>query len=175
VSGIKFSSIEEAYLALSQRLGSYDHLMITGGEPTLVGEAQLGYYIHRGRECFKKVTLITANSKVVDGTFTLLDEPDDILYSIHDSDDYIPKVRIDAPVYASIVGSNYYPWMINHLCRIGYSGLSIREEYPDGDRINQLLMTYANFSVKVTRREDCIKGDFLLPDFKLVDGEVVYK
>lgn len=163
-----FRFLEDAYLTLRNKW-NVQHLMLSGGEPFL--SEDIWECLATARKVFDKVSIITSLNKavdidVVDGNLA----PDDMLFSIHDPRD-IPEVTTRTPVYASFVARHYSIALLEELCAKGFRGASIREEYPDGEPIRTPIPTFANFSVRYSRKEDCTGGMFMLPDLQIVSGK----
>lgn len=158
----------------------YDHIIITGGEPTLA--PNLGDIIRDAANFFPKVSLFTRNPTIVSGKYpwgfrmgrekSLLDCLHSINFSSMQGHEELteldaPEVLVNVPVYfwlpaeASLLP---IPDQSRFLLLRGYSGLTYYEIIPDGVRLRSLIPTYANFSVQHRTQEDCVRGNVILPD-----------
>jgi hypothetical protein len=160
----------------------FDALILSGGEPTLQ-ESKMSRYAHLGTLFFKHISVITANHDALDGRYN--DLPfNDIMFSLHDTDMWtLPRVRTRHPVYLMMMvdeimvgNANFdraYEGWVYRAKQQGYTGMTIHEEYPDGQTVGYLLPQYANFSVQYKSKEACVNG-MMLADYKLLDGGAIH-
>lgn len=165
--------ILDAYLEMFN-IG-YKHVIITGGEPTLCKE--LEHICAIARDIFFKVTLHTANEVALTKKHYNVN---DMMFSIHDP--YLPAllaakqaVNTNVPVWASMIAEHYREQTIPLLIRAGFSGLTVREKYPDGGKLMYPLPMLANFSTRYMRVDNCNSGTLLLPDLTRYYGEELTK
>ena len=78
-------------------------------------------------------------------------------------------VGISIPVYLWIpVRGIRWTTAQDVIYRRGYAGVTYYEEVPDGPEIHTLVVSYANFSVQCRTKQDCISGDVILPDGRVM-------
>lgn len=157
----QFSSLDEAYKTLRSE---HSRIAITGGEPALLGYGLVDE-LSKARKYFSFVSLWTQDGDLVKWVGEYVD---DIVFSVHSESDWLelPDVSsIKVPVYMSCLVGMFRPEMLNTLRLYGYAGIQIKEQYPDGKPYGGLLLTYANFSVRYVRAENCFgDGHILTPE-----------
>ena len=183
-----YKDVEEAYKDLRDwndyKQGyqhAYGHIAITGGEPT--EEKSFKETAVLARKYFRKVSLWTQNKNVVSWIW-LENYFDDIVLGVHVRTDSIIsaaefykaescfEVKIDIPVYIGILADNYKApagEFEQHLLARGYSGLTIREKYPNGKPLKSLISNYENFPVRLVKKEDYYGDYALLPNNNYVE------
>lgn len=152
------------YYILSQ---CHDSIMITGGEPTLSDKFSISIIL--AKRYFKKVFLTTQNNIML-----LWKDADDwfdaITFSIHDYNWRERKVKINTPVYASIMTHLYTNDLPLRLKGLGFSGLTINENHFGAETFDETIIPrLEGFSIKINRRGNCIDDGtiFIMPDLSI--------
>ena len=159
-------------------LDGYDHIMLSGGEPVLnkmFEKCLLKSYLY-----FEQVSIISAHKKTL--SHEMIEYlATDVLFSFHA--EYLSnvdelKVEIDVPVYASMIVETYdilaerYVDVIRFFKELGYSGMTIRECYPDGKAFEGDIPEDPDFSVRIYKKERCVEDTLLLlPDLSTTTQE----
>lgn len=162
----EYKDLDTAYGVLGC---AYSHIAITGGEVTTLRKQQLQAILKRAQAMFKQGSLWTANPEVVSSSRYSWLEPylSDVVLGIHEpqveSAVNLPYVEFGIPVYVSLLTHSYYHTLARHLLRRGYAGMTIREEFPCGDRLYEPVYSYANFPVVYREAHKCYGGTALIP------------
>lgn len=160
----QFVNADECYCTMGP---GFKHLMLTGGEPMLVPHKLLEH-AKVGKQKFERVSLFTQYRDLINAvsiwTPDIVKHVDSIVYSIHTPHDKLalPTVAVNVPVYLSCLVDLYSECLIEKAFRCGFAGLTVRERWPGGRRLTTMLPTFANFSVKYIRQEDCLGTGYVL-------------
>ena len=153
-------ALMEVYDLLARR--GHTQITITGGEPMLHSDTE--EVVRGARATFPYVTLLSSDPTALSTVWPLAA----IVYGIYEEED-IRRVDTTTPVFASVLVENYDVTWLEKLFKAGFSGLSLRESYPDGEPFDKLLPTFANFSVRYTPLEDCLPATYILPTLRILE------
>lgn len=144
-------------------------IMLTGGEPTLAKFFMS--YVNMARQVFPSVFITTQNPWVIEA-YQFEYRFKAVTFSIHDT--VIPEVKINLPVYASILDEMYHDGLIEELKRKRYAGLTINEEHRGTRVFSQEIASSENFSVRINRRGKCLDEPMILPDLTVITNFLNY-
>jgi len=157
-----FKLLKETYKRLTKQ--GHKQIMLTGGEPTLAEDFQTLAFC--AKMWFDKIHITTQNESMLDWVAMYMDS---VNFSIHDRG-IIPKApSSNAPIYAAVMVSSYYADLPNELNKLGYSGLTINEDYRGTEDFERPIPQIENFSIRINKRGYCITDEtIILPSLEVI-------